>query len=151
MNILFEHDQFGSPESLLNLIWGNNCVHFGMRGGKEHKDMKWRDVTLVKTPTKLYHVYQERQTKTRQGDQIRNERIIPLKQFITSRDPSDKRDSVSVYKKYASHRPEALLSEDSPYYLSIIYTRKGIYNSKCWQKSQAMGVNELSSIMKDIV
>ena len=152
MNILFEKDQLGmeSPESLLNLIWWNNCVHFGMRGGKEHRDMKWGDVTLVETPTKSYLVYQERQTKTRQGDQPRNRRIIPPKQFSTSRDPNDKRDPVSVYKKYASHRPEAMLSEDSPYYLSINYTRKGIYNSKCWYKSQAMGVNKLSSIMKDM-
>ena len=58
MNILFEKDQLG------NLIWWNNCVHFGMRGGKEHRDMKWGDVTLVESPTKSYLVYQERQTKT---------------------------------------------------------------------------------------
>ena len=37
-----------SPEALLNTLWLNNTLHFGLRGCKEHRDMCWGDVKLHK-------------------------------------------------------------------------------------------------------
>ena len=38
-----------STEALLNTLWLNNTLHFGLRGCKEHRDMCWGDLKLHKT------------------------------------------------------------------------------------------------------
>ena len=38
-----------TPKALLNTVWFNNTVHFGLRGCKEHIDMYWDDVHLRQT------------------------------------------------------------------------------------------------------
>ena len=38
-----------SPGALLNTLWLNSTLHFGLRGCKEHRDMCWGDVKLHKT------------------------------------------------------------------------------------------------------
>ncbi len=40
---------FYSPQALINTLWYNNCLHFGLRGGKGQRDLKWGDVLLKKT------------------------------------------------------------------------------------------------------
>ena len=36
-----------SPEVLVNILWLNNCLHFGLRGGnKEQRDLQWGDIEL---------------------------------------------------------------------------------------------------------
>ena len=58
---------FSSPKALINTLWLNNCMHFGLRGGKEQRELKWGDVVLKTNPSgKEYLEYcTERQTKTR--------------------------------------------------------------------------------------
>ena len=61
----------GNPEALLNTVWLNNTLHFGMRGRKEHVDMLFEDVKMMNTATgEQYLEYNERLTQTRigQGD-----------------------------------------------------------------------------------
>ena len=44
---LFEAGELGtnSPASLLNSMWLNNTLHFGVRaGGEEHRHIQWGDV-----------------------------------------------------------------------------------------------------------
>ena len=45
---LYEKGAMGlnSPQALVNSIWFNNCMHFGLRGGKEQRNLKWGDITL---------------------------------------------------------------------------------------------------------
>ena len=38
-----------NPEVLLNTLWLNSTMHFGLRGSKEHRDMCWGDVNLKET------------------------------------------------------------------------------------------------------
>ena len=47
-DILFERKEMGfsSPKTLINTLWLNNCMHFGLRGGKEQRELKWGDVVL---------------------------------------------------------------------------------------------------------
>ena len=35
-----------SPRALWNTVWLNNCIHFGMRLGKEQTDLRWGDLEL---------------------------------------------------------------------------------------------------------
>jgi len=37
-----------SAESLVNTVWLNNTIHFGMRGCQEHRDLCWGNVKLSK-------------------------------------------------------------------------------------------------------
>ena len=39
---------YNSPQALINTLWYNNCLHLGLRGGKEQRDLKWGDVVLKK-------------------------------------------------------------------------------------------------------
>jgi len=70
MKILYEKGFLGvlSPEAILNTLWLNNSLHFGLQGIKEHHDMRWGDVKLCKTDHgDKYLEFNERQTKTRTG------------------------------------------------------------------------------------
>lgn len=42
INLLYERNLLGdsSPEALLNTVWLNNCIHFGLRGVKEHYTLR---------------------------------------------------------------------------------------------------------------
>ena len=69
--ILFERKEMGfsSPKALINTLWLNNCMHFGLRGGKEQRELKWGDVVLETNPFGKEYLEDctERQTKTEGG------------------------------------------------------------------------------------
>ena len=48
--LLYEKELLGTSnrEALLNTVWFNNTIHFGLRGCKENRDMCWGDVKLRK-------------------------------------------------------------------------------------------------------
>ena len=48
IDLLYENNMLGlsSAESLLNTVWHNNTIHFGIRGCQEHRDLCWGDVKL---------------------------------------------------------------------------------------------------------
>jgi len=51
LDTLYEKGLLGTrnPEALLNTLWLNSTMHFGLRGCKEHRDMCWGDVKLKET------------------------------------------------------------------------------------------------------
>ena len=62
-----------SPRALLSTLWMNNCTFFGMRPGKEQRDLCWADLQL-KTDSegnRFIEFNKERQTKTRTGENPR--------------------------------------------------------------------------------
>ena len=84
IQVLYEKDLLGSStaEALLNTVWFNNTIHFGLRGCKEHREMCWGDVKLCQTSTgQEYLEFNERETKTRSGNDPRNVRAIAPKKF----------------------------------------------------------------------
>ena len=157
VEMLFTKGQFGihSPTSLLNTIWWNNTTHLGMRGGKEHYDLRWGDVQLKPNSTEgQYLEYTERQTKTRHDDTPRNVRSLKPTMWATARSTStpdypDPRDPQVVYKLYRDQRPHQMNVPTAPFYLGINHEKSGM-SSKCWFKTQptCMGVNTLGSLMK---
>ena len=53
---------------MLNSLWLNNTIHFGMRGRQEHQTLLWGDVELQKTSEGVeFLIFNERATKTRNG------------------------------------------------------------------------------------
>ena len=106
LNMLYKKGLISTrnPEALLNTLWLNCTLHFGLRGCKEHRDMCRGDVKLKETAGgKEYLGFNERQTKTRIDTDCRDIRAIVPKMFAT--DESEK-DPIVVYKLYAQKRPE---------------------------------------------
>ncbi|CAG2257370.1 unnamed protein product [Mytilus edulis] len=84
IDMLFEQNLLGTgnPEALLNTIWLNNTLHFGMRGRKEHTDMLFGDIKMMTTASgEQYLEYNERLTKTRTGHS--DSRAFAPKMFAT--------------------------------------------------------------------
>ena len=143
---LWQSSEMGTntPESLLNALWWTNAVNFGLRSVTPHRNMRWGDVTIkVDSNGQQYLEYNERQTKTRTGENTRNVRLLPPKAWATN----DERCPVKLFNLYSQLRPSNFSTPDSPFYLAT--------NSKTtppgnhpWFKRQPVGVNKLSSIMK---
>ena len=70
-----------SPQSLVNTVWLNNMLHFGLRGGKEQTELQWGDFVLKSdSEGRQYLEYSvERQKKTRPGENPRNQRQVKLR------------------------------------------------------------------------
>ena len=84
IQVLYEKNLLGSStaEALLNTVWFNNTIHFGLRRCKEHREMCWGDVKLCQTSTgQEYLEFNERETRTRSGNDTRNVRAIAPKTF----------------------------------------------------------------------
>ena len=55
----------------MNTLWFNNSIHFGLRGVSEHSNLRWGDIKLKNSYDGTeYLEYNERQTKTRTGENI---------------------------------------------------------------------------------
>ncbi|CAH3140317.1 unnamed protein product, partial [Porites evermanni] len=149
-DILFRRKEMGfsSPKALINTLWLNNCMHFGLRGGKEQRELKWGDVVLKTNPFgKEYLEYcTERQTKTRPGDNPSNVRKVKPKMYEQPSLPPE-RNPVFVYKFYKAKRPNETLVEDAPFYLAV--NHQLAFPDTKWFKPQPMGVNKLNSLMKE--
>ena len=144
-----------SPQALVNTVWLDNMLHFGLRGCKEQRELRWGDVALKSdSEGKQYLEYfVERQSKTRTGENPRNQRQVKPRMYEHKAAVSAERDPVQVYKAYKDKRPENMLQPDSPFYLAPNYFKtEGQLKSEGskWFKSQPMGVNKLNSLMKEM-
>ncbi|XP_070182961.1 uncharacterized protein KIAA1958-like [Littorina saxatilis] len=150
INTLYERNQLGqtTAESLLNTMWWNNCIHFGLRAVTDHHQMKWGDVTLGKDSSgKEYLSYNERSTKTRTGEHVTNIRAVRPTVWATPQDPT--RCPVATYRLYAEYRPKDYSGEDDPFYIATT-TVPNPKPGTTWLKKQRVGVNKLATLMKDM-
>ncbi len=154
LEMLYSSGAFGcnSPQALINTLWYNNCLHFGLRGGKEQRDLKWGDVLLKKdTEGKEYLEYNtERQTKTRTGENPMNRRSVKPRMY-ENLSAGPERNPVFLYKLYKAKRPESYMDNNAPFYLGVNHSNasKADLPTLKWFKPQPMGVNKLNSLMKD--
>ena len=97
-------------------------IHFGVRGCKEQKELRWGDIVLkTDSDGKEYLECFERQTKTRTGEDPRNQRPIKPRMYANNDAISVDRDPVHVSKMYKEKRPPSMLEPDSSFYLSVNY------------------------------
>ena len=138
-------------EWLINTLWLCNSLHFGLRGCGEHRQMCWGDVQLMKDTDRTEYLYfSEKQTKTRSARctlhaDPRNVRPIKPWTFATPDLPRE-RDPVVIFKIFSEKRPESMNKPDAPFYLGVNHTTKNL--NKSWFTANAMGVNNLNSLMK---
>ena len=99
IEILFDKKFHGlsSPQALLNTMWLNNMIHFGLRRCKEQKELRWGDI-ILKTDSdgKEYLEYFACQTKTRTGEDPQNKRPIRPQMYATNNAISIDRDPVQL-------------------------------------------------------
>ena len=108
-----------NPTSVLNTLWFNNTVHFGMRGGvTEHRSLCWGDITLKTENNLEYLQLNELQTKTRDGANPRDVRRVRPKMWASTKDPE--RCPVAVYKLFREKRPSGSCVPDAPFYLGVV-------------------------------
>lgn len=147
---LHRKGQLGSetPEAMLNTLWFNNCTHFGMRGGKEHRDLCWGDIQLKEGISAgeaiQFLEFTERQTKTRTGENRRNIRPVKPRMYENK---NKERCPVQLYKAFAQRRPEDCNDSDYPFYLAVNNVKER-NETQAWFKRTAVGVNKLYAIMK---
>ena len=120
----------------------------------EQKELRLGDIVLKNdSDGKEYLEYFERQTKTRTGEDRRNQPPIKPRMYANNDAIAIDRDPVHVYKMYKEYRPPSILEPDSSFYLSVNYfkteTRASV-EGKNWFKAQPMGVNKLNNIMKEV-
>jgi hypothetical protein len=76
---LWEHELLGvkNPESMINSLWLFTAIYFALRGSDEHRPMAWGNI-CVQTDSEFL-TFNERQSKTRQGSNPRDTRVVNLK------------------------------------------------------------------------
>ncbi|CAC5362335.1 unnamed protein product [Mytilus coruscus] len=132
-----------SPRSLINAVY--------ILGVTEHYNLCWGDISLkVDTNGDEYLQYcRERQTKTRQGENITNLR----KSGPIAVENKIDRTSCPVfqYKLFRQKRPETMKKEDSPFYIQASTFQDNNYESKIlWYKNLRLGTKSVSKIIKDM-
>ena len=139
-----------SPRALLNTVWLNNCIHFGMRPGKEQRDLRWGDLELKQDSegTRFIEFCRERQTKTRTGENPRNLRSKKPQMYENKSNPD--RCPINSYLAYRARRPAGMLADESPFYLAVnIEVPKS--EEQQWYKCSPLGVNSLRNMLKRMV
>ncbi|XP_043105718.1 uncharacterized protein KIAA1958 isoform X1 [Puntigrus tetrazona] len=132
-----------NPEGLLNLVWLNNTKAFGHCTGFHSSTLKWGDVHLLTTETGLeclewtYQDFSDPNARNRRS-------TTECRIYATPHAPQT--CPVQDYKEYAQRRPQAMLFEDAPFYLSI----KPVVNLAAlhWYNCQALGKNKLAKMVK---
>ena len=131
-----------NPRSLINTVWWNNCMYFGVRGREEHHTMLLEDFELKKDSSgKTYLTYQEGLTKTRKGGLNFKPRIIYPRMYATD----DDKCPVNFFRKFVSRRP-VNLRHSGAFYLSVIDNPK----TDVWYKTLPMGVHTINNILKNM-
>ncbi|XP_071142948.1 uncharacterized protein [Mytilus edulis] len=131
----------GNAQSLLNTVFLNNSMYFGMRSRTEHEHLRWGDVELKTTSSgERYLEYSERATKTRTGVNS-DSRAFPPKMF---EDKGNQRCPIQMYLLYAQNRPVNMKEDEAKFYVGI--SNKA--SSGEWFKNMAMGKNTIGKIVK---
>ena len=127
----------------------NNCTFFGMRPGKEQRDLCWGDLQL-KTDSEgncFIEFNIERQTKTRTGENPRNIREKKPKMYEDKSNAD--RCPVNTYLAYKEHRPTSMMTDESPFYLAV--NNENPKPGQMWLKCSPLGVNSLRSMLKNMI
>ncbi|CAG2186385.1 unnamed protein product [Mytilus edulis] len=147
--MLFDKNVLGdnSPKALLNTVWLNNCVQFGLRGVSEHYSLRWGDVTLnTASDGTKYLELNERQTKTRTGANVADVREVSPKIYGTNGD----HDPIKYYEIYKSKRPQNFCDAEDPFYLAPRTISLADTRSEIWFLRQKIGERKMGAIVKSM-
>ena len=140
-NILLESRQLGcnSSRSLIQTVWWNNCLHFGMRSREEYHSLKIEQFPLeIDENGRRYISYTEGLSKTRNKGLNFKPRLI----FPKMNENRTERYPVAFFLLFKSKRPVELRNMD-PFYLTVI---NGPLTNVCY-KNQTIGVNTINTML----
>ena len=146
---LFENGQFGvhDPKSLQRALWWFLSLHFGWGARDESRKLCCGDVGLAtdsETDSEYLVWKSERGSKTRTGQDGGHQRAFESKAHASN---NKSRCPVEFYKAFRSHRSQAMLEPDAPFYLTINHRRKP--NDNVWYLDRPLGKNEIGKFLKD--
>ncbi|XP_033745632.1 zinc finger MYM-type protein 3-like [Pecten maximus] len=151
INMLYECKQLGinTPEELLNTVWFNIMLHFGMRGGEEHRQLCWGDIQhgYDQELNREFLQFCERQTKTRTGIDTTNTRCSKPTMYA---EPNSDRCPVAAYNVYKEKRPIDFCYDEHPFYLGTVTHTKTPHPNDQWFLRAPVGRNKLYKLMKSI-
>lgn len=133
-----------NPTTLLRTIFYSAGKFFGLRGGKEHRELEFgKHIKLEQTEEGEALVYTNCYSKNRNGGlNQRNVKPKIVKVFMCHEKPE--RCFVTLYKKYASKRPKQ--GKSTSFYLKA----KLNYSEREWFEDRVVGHNTLSNMIKTI-
>jgi hypothetical protein len=138
-----------TPEGLLNCVFFYNGKNFCLRGGQEHRDMKFsqlkREVVTVDNSPKVCYVYTEYGSKNRSGGlkQVNMGNKV-VRRFES---PGD-RCHVSFLDTYFMKVPQEALDKDNFYLRPLAKTPED--HLAPWFSKIPLGRNTLATMMKSI-
>ncbi|VDI52912.1 Hypothetical predicted protein [Mytilus galloprovincialis] len=147
INSLYEKNLLGdsTPEAMINTLWLNNSVHFGLRGVTEHYELRWGDITLNTASDGMrYLQLNERQSKTRTEENVNDIRDVSPKFY----ECVGERDPVALYEKFAPKRPSGMSNEMDPFYIAKRTIPLTGAENELWFIRQRLGSKSLASVMK---
>ena len=132
-----------SPIVLLHTIVWIVGVHFGLRGGDEHRRLSFANLQ-IKTGeyTARYLEYTESMSKTYRGG-IKHRRIEPHK--CRAYENNTDGCPIKIYQKYINLLPEE--RDESSFYFQPLSNPK----SHVWFSFQSVGHNKLEGVVKGIM
>ena len=142
--LLFDKGLFGNhePEVLQRTVWWTLSLHFGFRARDESRKLKWGDVELgfdQETGKEVLVWKAERGSKTRHGEG--HQRAF----YPTAQASNSRRCPVSLYKTFASHRPDSSKFPESPFFLAVNNKRKP--DSQVWYTKGPLGKNTIGQFL----
>ncbi len=144
-NKIWDSLDINTPEGLQDAMWLVMQKHCALRGNESARKLKWGDVVLKEDHNKSEFLeFSERSTKTRSGQNIYNNRAYKPCLFATPAIPE--RCPVNLYKMFRSHRPQAKMSPESNFYISINFNR--VEGSQVWYKNSNLGEKMLNAMMQ---
>ncbi|CAB3993616.1 Hypothetical predicted protein, partial [Paramuricea clavata] len=105
----------GTPRSLLNTVWLNNCIFLECGLGRK-RDLCWGDLELKVDAEGVSYVQfaTERQMKTGTGENPRD--VRETKPKMSENPDNTERCPITAFLYYQEHRPAQMLNDDSPFY-----------------------------------
>ena len=97
-----------------------------------------------------YLTFNDRQTKTRTGSNLRDIRAVKPKLWANQDNPE--RCPVRIFKRYSEKRPSGFSAKTDPFYLASSTKLLHVPSpDEQWFKRQPVGINKLGSMMRRMV
>ena len=134
-----------SPRALLNTLWMNNCTFFGMKPGKEQRDLCWGDLQLKtdsEGPASSSLTLKDKRKR------------VPAKTLEILERRNLKCTKTRVTQIAAPSTPTWLTKstdpqDESPFYLAV--NNENSKPGQMWFKCSPLGVNSWRSMLKNMI
>ncbi|XP_041360273.1 uncharacterized protein LOC121376463 [Gigantopelta aegis] len=146
INLLYASNLLGTgnPRALLNTVFLNNTLYFGMESRREHVRLRWGDIQLKTTSQGVEFLEYSGGKSCKPKPAIGNTAVKKSTCTLFA-DPENARCPVQAYRIFAAKRPKDMLLADSSFYTGIVRLSK---QGDHWYSSNALGKNTVGKIVR---